>query len=107
MGLGVLVHFERLEIFELVEAEQAVLPKLGVVDRALIEHQIAADDAVAGDGIALELDARDEKLLALVDVDVHRHGLLLVVGGELGDGAKVDVAEAAVSLFQVVKALAE
>ena len=107
MGLGVLIHFERLEVFELVEAEQAVLPKLGVVDRALVEHQLAADDAVAGDGVALELDARDEELLAFVDVDVHRHGLLLLVGGELGDGAEVDVAEAAVGLFQVVEALAD
>ena len=107
MSLGVLFDLEGLEVLQLVKAEQAVLPKLGVVDRAFIEHELAANDPVAGDGVALELDARDEELLALVDVDVHRHGLLLVVGGELGDGAEVDVAQAAVSLFQVVQALAD
>ena len=81
VGLGVLVDLERLEVFQLVEAQQAVLPELGVVDRTFVEHQFAADDLVAGDGVALELDARDEELLALVDVDVHGHGLLLLVGG--------------------------
>ena len=107
MGLGVLIDLQRLEVLELVEAQQAVLPELGVVDRAFVEHQFAADDLVARDGVALELDARDEELLALVDVDVQGHGLLLVVVAELGDGAEVDVAQAAVGLLQVVEALAD
>ena len=63
---------------KLVEAQQAVLPELGVVDRAFVEQQLAANHAVAGDGIALELDARDVELLAFVDVDVHRDRLLLL-----------------------------
>ena len=70
VGFGVLVDLERLEVLQLVEAEQAVLPELGVVDRAFIEHQFAANDAVAGDGVALELDARDIERLAFVDIDV-------------------------------------
>ena len=79
MGLGVLIHLERLEVLQLVEAQQAVLPQLRVVDAAFLQHQFAADDLVAGDGVALELDARDVEGLAFVDVDVERDGLLLIV----------------------------
>ncbi len=68
--LGVLFDLKRLEVFELVEAEQAVLPQLRVVDLAFFEQQLAADDAVAGNGVALELDARDVELLAFVDIDL-------------------------------------
>ena len=80
MGLGVLIYLERIEVLQLVEAQQAVLPELRVVDRTFVEHQFAADDLVAGDGVALEFDARDEELLAFVDVDFHRDGFLLLVG---------------------------
>ncbi len=107
MGLGVLVDLEGLEVLQLVEAEQAVLPQLGVVDLAFFEQQLAADDAVAGDGVALKLNARDVEGLAFVDVDVERDRLLLVVVGEFGDGAEVDVAQLAIGLFQVVQALAD
>ena len=77
--LGVLIDLERLEVFKLVEAQEAVLPKLGVVDLAFVEQQLAADDAVAGDGVALELDARDVELLAFVDIDLKGDSLLLFV----------------------------
>ena len=102
MGLGVLIDLERIEVFHLVQAQQAELPELRVVDRTLVEHQLAADDAVARNAVALELDARDEELLALVDIDIQRHGFLLLVGRQLGHGAEVDVAQAAVGLLQVV-----
>ena len=105
--LRVLVHLERIEVFKLVEAQQAVLPQLGVVDLAFVQQQLAADDAVAGDGVALELDARDVELLAFVDVDLQRDGLLLVVEDRLGNGAEVDVSELPVGLLQVVQALAD
>ena len=88
VGLGVLVDLQRIEVFQLVEAQEAVLPQLGVVDRTLVQHQFAADDLVAGDGVALELDARHEELLALIDVDIHGHGFLLLVGVQLGHGAE-------------------
>ena len=93
MGLRVLLDFERLEVFELVEAEEAVLPQLRVVDLAFIEEQLAADYAIAGDGVALELDARDVELLAFVDVDLQGHGLLLLVVDGLGNGSEVDISE--------------
>ncbi len=57
MGLGVLIDLQRFEVLQLVEAEQAVLPQLGVVNRTFVEQQLAPDDAVARDGVALELDA--------------------------------------------------
>ena len=105
VGLGVLIDLERLEVFELVQAQQAVLPKLGVVDLALVEQQFAADDPVAGDGVALELDTGDVELLAFVDIDIQRDGLLLFVVDRLGDGAEVDVAELPVGLLQISRPL--
>ena len=79
MGLRVLLDLERLEVLQLVEAQEAVLPQLRVVDLAFIQQQLAANYAVARDGVALELDARDIERLAFVDVDLHRDGLLLLV----------------------------
>ena len=67
---GVLVDLERVEVLELVEAEQALLPKIAVVDLAFFEQQLAADDGIAGDGVAGELDPRDVVRLAFIDVDV-------------------------------------
>ena len=107
MSFGVLIDLERLEVFELVQAQQAVFPELGVVDLALVEEQLAADDAIAGDGVALELDTGDIELLAFVDVDLQRDGLLLLVVDGLGDGAEVDVAQRAVRLLQVFETLAD
>ncbi len=106
MRLGVLIDLEGLEVFELIQAQQAVFPQLGVVDLALIEEQFAANDAIAGNGVALELDTGDVELLALVDIDLQRDGLLLLVVDGLGDGAEVDVAERAVRLLQIFEALA-
>src|SRR5205814_1986671 len=86
---------------------QAVLPKLGVIDLAFVEEQLAADDAVASDHVALKLDARDIELLAFVDIDLERDGLLLFVVDRLWNGAEVDVSEGAVRLFEILKALAD
>ncbi len=105
MGLGVLIDLQRLEVLELVEAQQAVLPELRIVDLAFFEQQLAADDLVACDGVALELDARDVEGLAFVDVDLKRNGLLGFVEDRFGDGAEVDIAELAVGLLQVVQPL--
>ena len=45
-----------IEVVELIEAQQAQLPKVAVVDLAFLEKQLAANDEVAGDGVALKLD---------------------------------------------------
>ena len=107
VGLRVLIHLEGFKVLQLVQPHQAVLPQLRVVDLAFLQHQFAANDLVAGDGVALELDARDVKWLALVDVDDQRDGLLLVVEDGLGDGAEVDVSQLAVGLLEVLQALAD
>src|ERR1035441_7350416 len=57
MRFGILIYLEWLEIFELVEAKQAVFPELGVVDLTFVEQQFAANDAIAGDGVAFKLNA--------------------------------------------------
>ena len=107
MGFRVLVDLERVEVVELIEPQQAVLPELRVVDLAFFEQQFAADHAVARNRVAFKLDARDVELLAFVDIDDQRNRLLLVVVGQLGNRAKVDVAELPVGLLQVFEALAD
>ena len=99
MSFGVLVHLESLEILKLVEAQEAVFPQLGVVNGPFIEHQFTADHAVARNGVALKLNARYVERLAFVDINIPRDGFLIVVVGRLGDSAKVDVAEGAISLL--------
>ena len=65
----------------------------------------AADHLVARGGVAAEIDAPDEELLALVDIDSEIHLAVGLVGIEVGLGHGVDVAVGAVKLFQVLEAL--
>ncbi len=104
---GILVDAELIEVLQLVQAQQAVFPKLRVVDLTLFQQQLAANDAVAGNRVALELDARDVEGLAFIDVDIQRDGLLLVVVAELGDRAEVDIAQLPVGFLQVFQSLAD
>ena len=62
-GVFLLQHFE---VAELVEAQDAVVPQLGIEHVAFIEQDFAADDFVARGGVAREIDAADEELLAFV-----------------------------------------
>ena len=55
----------------------------------------------------MELDTPDVKLLAFVQVNLQRNGLLLVVGIGIGHRREVDVAKGGVSLAQVLQALAD
>ena len=105
-GIGI-VGLELVEVAELVQAQQAQLPVTGVVDLAFFEGNFAADDFVAGGGVALELDAADVELLAFVDVDFQIDGLLLVVELGIGDGSEVNVAGFAVGFAQVLEALGD
>ncbi len=63
--LGILIDLQRVEVVELVEAQEAQLPEVAVVNLAFFEEQFAADDEVAGDGVALELNPGDVEGLAL------------------------------------------
>ena len=96
-----------LEVAELVQAQDAQLPKTVVVDVAFVEHDFAADDLVARGGVAREIDAADEELLAFVrgqrQIDLVRVGDEVEV--RLGD--EIDIAEFAVELAQVLEALAQ
>src|SRR6202034_772633 len=82
-------------------------PEVAVVDLAFLEEEVAANDEIAGNGVALELDSRDGELLAFVDVDVPGDGVLRVVEGWIGRGTEVDVAVLAISLAKVIKVLLE
>ena len=69
LDLGVLFGLQRLEVLQLVQAQQAQLPQIAVVNLAFFQRQFAADDLVAGGGVALELDAANEELLAFIEID--------------------------------------
>ena len=69
LDFGVLLGLQRLEILQLVQAQQAQFPQIAVVDLAFFQRQLAADDLVARRGVALELDAPDKELLAFVQID--------------------------------------
>ena len=62
-GFFLLQHFE---IAELVQAQDAEVPQLGIEHVAFVEQDFAADDLVARGGVAGEIDAADEELLAFV-----------------------------------------
>ena len=76
MDVGVLIDLEWIEIVQLVQAQQTRFPLVAVIGLAFFDQQLTADDPVAGDGIALELDAGDGKRLALIDVDIEVTGCL-------------------------------
>src|SRR5262249_12784725 len=64
LALRVLFGLQGLEVVELVEAQHAHIPQLGIEDLALLHQQLAPDHAVASGGVALELDASYGKRLA-------------------------------------------
>ena len=59
---------DRIEIAELVQAQEAQFPVAVVEDLAFIEQEFAADDFVARRRVAGEFDAPDKKLLLLVEL---------------------------------------
>ena len=74
---------------------------------AFVEQEFAADHFVARGGVAREIDAADEELLAFVG----RQRQIDLVGVrnrlEIGLGDEIDVAELAVKLAHVLDALAQ
>ena len=82
--------FSWLEVLQLVQAQQAQLPQVAVVDLALFQRQFAADNLVAGGGVALELDAADVELLAFVQVDASELMVFFSSSGSVfGTGVKL------------------
>ena len=85
-GVGILFRIELFEVLELIQPQEAELPHLAVVGLAFFEGQFATDDLVARGGVAGEIDAAHEELLAFVggegEVD-------LVAAGELARSDEV------------------
>src|ERR1039458_7204213 len=79
VGLGVVVHLQRVEEPQLVQPQHGQVPQLLAVDLAFFQDNFAADYLVPGARIAGELDARHQELLVLVDVNGPVHQLLGVV----------------------------
>src|SRR5258707_9352483 len=75
--VGRLPLLQGLEVAELVEAENADVPKARVEHVAFVDEQLAADHLVAGGVVAAEVDAPHEELLALVDGKRHVDGAVL------------------------------
>ena len=59
--------FKRLEITQLIQPQDAQLPQAVVEDLAFVDQQLAADHLIARGGVAGEIDAPHEELLAFVD----------------------------------------
>src|SRR6185437_6397941 len=105
-AFGSLFRLQRFEIIELVKAEQAEFPQARVVNLAFFNGQFAADDLVAGGGIALEFDAANIKGLAFIHVDHQSNKLLVFINLGIGNGGEIDVAKLSISLAQIIQALA-
>src|ERR1700735_161102 len=106
LDLGVF-GLERLEIIELVEAQQADFPEPVVEEIAFVEKYFAANDLVARGGIAGEFDAADEELLLLVEFQGQVDDLLVFHDVENRLGGEIDVAVLTVELLIVVESLAQ
>ena len=59
-----------LEIRKLIQAQQAQLPQVRVVDAAFFQRQFAADHLIARGGIPLELNAPNVELFAFINVNL-------------------------------------
>src|SRR5262249_33325857 len=64
---GVLV-LDFLEVSELIQTQQTVIPGSRIKDLAFVDKDFAADDLVAGRRIAAEHNAVDRELPVLIDV---------------------------------------
>ena len=105
--LHVLLGLQRVEVVQLVQAQQRQVDEPAVVHLALFHQHLAPDDLVAGDGVAAELDARHVERLALVDVHVQVDQLLGLIHARLRRADHVDEAALAVGLAQRLQPLAE
>src|SRR5438876_1993763 len=107
MALGDIwiVRLQLLKKSQLIQALQAQLPILLVVNLAFFEGQLAANHFVASGGVPLELNSADRKLLAFIDVNVERHQLFLLVEAGRRNRGEIDVPLSTVRVLQVLQAL--
>ena len=94
-----LFGFDFVEIIQLVEAKNAQFPGALIEDLAFVEQQFAADDFVAGGGVAAEIDAADKVLLLFVEIERQIDDFGVVVDIRNRVGSEIDEAVLAVSLL--------
>src|SRR5882724_12032407 len=76
-----LVFLDAIEVIELVQTEDTDFPGALVEELALVEKKLAADDFVAGGGVADKIDAADVVLLFFVKAQSDVNAL----GGEIDE----------------------
>src|SRR6267143_1233163 len=107
LDLDGFVFLNVMEVMELVETQDADFPGVLVEELALIEKKFAADDFVAGGGVADKIDATDVILLLFVKAQGDVNALRGVVDIKLGLGGEVDEAVLAIRFGVVLHGFAD
>src|SRR6266852_6365864 len=102
-----LVFLDAIEVIELVQTEDADFPGALVEELTLIEKKLAADDFVAGGGVADKIDAPDVVLLFFVEAQGDVNALDSVVDIKLGLGGEVDEAVLAIGFGVILHGFAD
>src|SRR5882724_4354163 len=102
-----LVFLDAIEVIELVQTEDTDFPGALVEELALVEKKLAADDFVAGGGVADKIDAPDVILLFFVKAQSDVNALGGVVDIKLGFGGKIDEAVLAIRFGVVLHGFAD
>src|SRR5882672_5636090 len=107
LDLNRFVFLDAVEVIELVQTQDADFPGALVEKLALIEKKFAADDFVAGGGIADKIDAADVILLFFVKAQGGVNALGGVVDIKLGLGGEIDEAVLAVGFGVILHGFAD
>src|ERR1700682_2861972 len=89
-----------------MEAQDAQLPETLVKELAFIDHQLAANYFVAGGGVPAEVDAPDEILLLLVELERQVDDFLFFVDFRVRLWSEIDESVFAVDLAVGLQGLA-
>src|SRR5712671_4983742 len=102
-----LVFLDSIEVIELVQTQDADFPGALVEELALVQKKLAADDFVAGGGVADKIDAADVVLLFFVksQSDVNAFGSIVDI--KLGLGGEIDEAVLAIRFGVVLHGFAD
>src|SRR5882762_6772384 len=102
-----LVFLDSVEVIELVQTQDADFPGALVEELALVEKKLAADDFVAGGGVADKIDAADVILLFFVKAQSDVNALRGVVDIKLGLGGEIDEAVLAIGFGVILHGFAD
>src|SRR6267142_1452914 len=107
LDLNRFVFLDAVEVIELVQTQDADFPGALVEKLALIEKKFAADDFVAGGGVADKIDAADVILLFFVKAQSDVNALRGVVDIKLGLGGEIDEAVLAIGFGVILHGFAD